>query len=84
MMGLRDQLGDEVLKDGRGIRVGDILPKACRKSRYLSGKQAGKGFPSSGNRLSKCSEALNSRMFQGLQVVEHLWCIKRKGESSNG
>lgn len=34
-----------------------------------------KGFPSSGNSLNKDSELCESQMFQGLQLVEHLWYI---------
>lgn len=61
-------LCDEVLKDGRGEGDVDILPKACKKSKYLLRRQVGKRTPSSGNSLSKGSEVCDSRKFQRLQV----------------
>ena len=66
--GLRDHQSDEVLNDGRGEGYVGILPNVCRKNRYLSGRQEGKGSPGSGKSLSKGSEVCDNRMFQGSQV----------------
>lgn len=53
--------GDEVMNDGKREEDVGILPKSCRKSGYLLGRQLRKGFPRSRNSLSKDTEVCGDK-----------------------